>query len=530
MSDSQNVLELTHATVVCGVREILRAFDWTVREGEAWAVIGPTGSGKTTLAEALLGRHPLNGGDLRWPLFDRLRAEGRKIDYPSQVVAHVTFREDSRLFSYAGRYYQQRFEFSDSETPLSLEQFLRTGTSASGAELAAICQRFGIADLLPQPFMTLSNGQTRRSRLARAMLSKPEVLVLDDPFIGLDAAARADLAALLHELVNDGKRLVLICREDMAPEWTTNVLRLGEKDRPTPPAPIASCEGAPPTVSPCDPLLAGKGEQRQPPPPSPLPEGKGEQAREASEIGTTRHDHSFSPFPSGRGDGGVGSSPPPIIELRNVTVAHAGHTILDRVSWTVRTGERWAVLGPNGSGKTTLLSLLCGDHPQAYSNDIQLFGRRRGTGETIWDVKRNVGLLSPEFHLYFTQPLTADRAAATGFFDAVSDHDTTPEQNARVKDLFAAFGITHLAGRAFKTLSTGEQRLVLLARALVKRPPLVILDEPFQGLDAAATARCRAWLETEIGPDQTLLFVTHELSELPRTVTQTLRLQKGRVV
>ncbi len=222
--------------------------------------------------------------------------------------------------------------------------------------------------------------------------------------------------------------------------------------------------------------------------------------------------------------------PPPVIELRNVTVAHAGHTILDRVSWTVRAGERWALLGPNGSGKTTLLSLLCGDHPQAYSNDIQLFGRRRGTGETIWDVKRNVGLLSPEFHLYFTEPLTADRAAATGFFDAVADHDTTPEQNARVGELFAAFGITHLAGRAFKALSTGEQRLVLLARALVKRPPLVILDEPFQGLDADATVRCRAWLEAEIGPDQTLLFVTHELSELPRTVNQTLRLEKGRVV
>lgn len=213
-----------------------------------------------------------------------------------------------------------------------------------------------------------------------------------------------------------------------------------------------------------------------------------------------------------------------------MTVTHAGRAILDRVSWTVHAGERWALLGPNGSGKTTLLSLLCGDHPQAYANDVRLFGRRRGSGETVWDVKRNVGLLSPEFHLYFAAPLTAERAAATGFFDTVSAGATTPEQDARVRELFAAFGIAHLAGRAFKSLSTGEQRLVLLARALVKRPPLLILDEPFQGMDPAATVRCRDWLDRELGDDQTLLFVTHEPSELPRSVTQTLRLEKGRAV
>jgi molybdate transport system ATP-binding protein len=406
------------------------------------------------------------------------------------VVAHVTFKEDSRLFSYAGRYYQQRFEFADSasDTPLSLADFLKIGTPE---EHAAVCERFGLAELLSQPFMTLSNGQTRRARLARAMLTKPELLVLDDPFIGLDSGARASLSELLGELLREGKRVVLICREDAVPQWVTNVLQLG---RPTPPAP--------------------------------RPEGRGEfgiaEPQSNSSLPT-----SFSPLPSGRGAGGVGS---PIIELSDVTVTHAGHTILDRVSWTVRSGERWAVLGPNGSGKTTLLSLLCGDHPQAYANDIRLFGRRRGTGETIWDVKRNVGLLSPEFHLYFTEPLTAERTAATGFFDTLADRPTTDEQRWMITGLFGDFGISHLAKRAFKTLSTGEQRLVLLARALVKRPRLLILDEPFQGMDASATARCRDWLDRELSDDQTLLFVTHEPSELPQSVSKTLRLERGKVV
>ncbi len=486
------VFELTNATVVRGGETVLRDFNWTVREGEAWAVVGPTGSGKTTLAEVLLGRHAIHGGALAWPLFDRLRAAGRRVDYASQVVSHVTFKEDSRLFSYAGRYYQQRFEFADSasDTPVSLADFLSIG---SPEDRAAVCERFGLRELLPQPFMTLSNGQTRRARLARALIAKPELLVLDDPFIGLDAAARADLTALLGELLREGKRVVLICRADAVPKWVTNVLAL---KKPNPPTPFPKKEGG------AEPRTEGEGAPSAPLSPLSFP---------------------------GKEAGGFGSSNP-IISLRDVTVTHAGHTILDRVSWTVRRGERWAVLGPNGSGKSTLLSLLCGDHPQAYSNDVSLFGRRRGSGETIWDVKRNVGLLSPEFHLYFTEPLTAARAAATGFFDALADRPTTDEQERMVAGLFGDFGITHLAHRAFKTLSTGEQRLVLLARALVKRPPLLILDEPFQGMDADATARCRNFLDHSLGADQTLLFVTHEPGELPQSVTQTLRLDRGRVV
>jgi molybdate transport system ATP-binding protein len=174
------------------------------------------------------------------------------------------------------------------------------------------------------------------------------------------------------------------------------------------------------------------------------------------------------------------------------------------------------------------LSLLCGDHPQAYSNEVRLFGRRRGTGETIWDVKRNVGLVSPEFHLYFTEPLTAERTVATGFFDVLADRPTTPEQAATVRELFDSFDITHLLSRPFRSLSTGEQRLVLLLRALVKRPPLLILDEPFQGFDGELMQRCRAWLDRELGEDQTLLFVTHDPQELPRCVDRTLRLRSGR--
>ena len=194
---SEPVVELEDVTVTRGGHAVISGLNWTVREGQAWAVVGPTGSGKSTLAEAVLGKHHITSGTVRWPLLDRLRASGRRVDYPSQVIAHVTFKEESRLFSYAGHYYQQRFEFADADEPLSLGTFLRSGSPATADEIAAVAARLGLADRLEQPFITLSNGQTRRARIARALLGHPELLVLDDPFLGLDAAGRADVAAFL---------------------------------------------------------------------------------------------------------------------------------------------------------------------------------------------------------------------------------------------------------------------------------------------------------------------------------------------
>jgi molybdate transport system ATP-binding protein len=216
------------------------------------------------------------------------------------------------------------------------------------------------------------------------------------------------------------------------------------------------------------------------------------------------------------------------VQLNDVTVRYGERTILDHVRWSVHAGERWAVLGPNGSGKTTLLSLLCGDHPQAYANDVRLFGRRRGTGETIWDVKRRIGLVSGEMHLYFTEPLTATEAAATGFHDVLARRRITTEQHAIIRSLFETFHLSDVSERSFARLSTGQQRLVLLVRALVKRPPLLILDEPFQGLDVATMAHARDWLDESLSPEQTLMIVTHRPEEIPASVTRLLRLHEGR--
>lgn len=157
----------------------------------------------------------------------------------------------------------------------------------------------------------------------------------------------------------------------------------------------------------------------------------------------------------------------PIVEMKNVKVTYSGNPILRDITWTVRKGERWALLGPNGSGKTTLLSFLTGDHPQAYANELSLFGRRRGTGESIWEIKERVGLVSPEIHLYFNQNLTAMEAAGTGFFDVVVPRSINENQIHTIKRLFNEFGIESMLSRKLQDMSTGEQRMVLLVRSLV---------------------------------------------------------------
>jgi molybdate transport system ATP-binding protein len=467
-----------------GGQVVFRDLSWRVREGETWAVVGPVGSGKTSLGDLLLGQLQVATAAIRWPLLERLRQEGQPGSWPSDVIRRVSFKEESHLFSFSRHYYQQRFNFIEARDDLTLDAFLHAGTDAEEDAIAAVAGQLEIESLRPLSFIKLSNGQIRRALIARALLSRPELLILDEPFVGLDAAGRSEVAALLGELIWHGTRVLLVTCSDIVPEWVTHILELDRL------------------------AIRWQGPRRK------------------DEVGRKKDEPNSDPINP------FASTPatPAIVEMRDVTVRYGDRFVLQNVSWTVRAGERWAVLGPNGSGKTTLLSLLCGDHPQAYSNDIRLFGRQRGTGESIWDIKRRVGLVSPELHLYFSEPLTAFAAAATGFFDVLAYRPVNSVQAAAVRELFHDFAIAELADRPFARLSTGEQRLVLLARALVKRPPLLILDEPFQGLDPRCIEQLQRWLDQRLGPEQSLLFVSHYAEEIPQSVRRRLRLHEGKIV
>ena len=217
------------------------------------------------------------------------------------------------------------------------------------------------------------------------------------------------------------------------------------------------------------------------------------------------------------------------VQFHNVTIRYGPTTVLDGVNWAVRRGEKWAVLGPNGSGKSTLLSLITADNPQAYANDVRLFDRRRGTGESIWSVKARIGFVSPELHLYFPAGQTVFEVLASGWFDTPGLHRRlTPTQQTRVEALLHGFGLMPFSARPFRSLSVGQQRLLLLARALVKNPPLLVLDEPFQHLDEAQRRAFGELIDRLChGTERTLLYVSHLPEEIPACVTRMLRLQAG---
>jgi molybdate transport system ATP-binding protein len=218
--------------------------------------------------------------------------------------------------------------------------------------------------------------------------------------------------------------------------------------------------------------------------------------------------------------------------MENVNVSYNGTTVLRQVSWTVRENEQWALLGPNGAGKTTLLSLILADNPQAYANDITLFGRRRGSGESIWEIKQNIGWVAPELHLYYPRGATCLDVICSGWFDSVGLYrHCTSDQRETVLLWMQRLGLATCADTAFAQVSEGEQRLALIARALVKGPALLVLDEPCQGLDTDNRERVLQAIE-QVGqrPNTSMIYVTHRADELPQNITHVFKLDEGRVV
>src|SRR6476646_11949195 len=230
-STSATIFRLEHATVVRPSGErVFEDLSWTVHEGETWAIVGPVGSGKTALTDVLAGRLRVETGSLEWPLVERLRAAGRTIAWPAEIVGRVGFKEESRLFSYGRHYYQQRFNFIEPADDLTLDEFLHSATRTDEGTIAKVTTRLAIADLRGLSFIKLSNGQTRRARLARALLSHPEILVVDEPFVGLDADGRREVRSLLQQLIAEGTRLIVITAPNAIPEWLTHVLELTERE------------------------------------------------------------------------------------------------------------------------------------------------------------------------------------------------------------------------------------------------------------------------------------------------------------
>ncbi|MBN1837107.1 MAG: ATP-binding cassette domain-containing protein [Spirochaetales bacterium] len=499
------LLSLDGVTIRVWERLVLPDTNWRILQGEQWAVLGPNASGKTALVRAIVGQLPCAAGQIQ-------RNVGRRgydgIGYVSfelygQLLAREMSRDPSRFasghetdFATAGQ------TILEGAGPAPAGEQAPAGGPVPAGELARVARLLGIEELLHRPMRFLSNGETRKVLIARALMRRPELLILDEPFDGLDEAARARLESVLRTLVAEGVHLVLVTHrdEEIIPEIShvlclkdCRVVRQGERQSVLTPAALEK--------------LYGRTDSD--------PSGNGRTGRHP--VGQGRDDSG----PSGARGG------EPLVELRNVTVRYGDTVALRSLTWTMRRGEHWAVLGPNGSGKTTLISLIYADNLQAYTNDIRLFGRRRGTGESIWEIKRRIGQVSPHLQAGYRLDLPVFDVVASGFFDSVGLYRRpTQAQRESAREWIERLGIGELAERAFSQLSYGERRLVIMVRALVKSPEILALDEPCQGLDPANRRRVIALVD-RIGFETptAILYVTHRQDEMPRCITHTLRLR-----
>lgn len=428
-----------------------------ILSGEQIAIIGPNASGKTRLVEILTGRWPLlNGNEVHYHF------PGAPSQRAYDHIKVITFR-DSYGDSDHSYYLQQRWNQHDidASTPMVDGKYI----------------------------ISLSSGELRKYQLYKALQSHPRLLVIDNPFIGLDPQARQQLQQTLHDLIHqqDLQLLLLVSREKDIPDFITHLIRV------TP-----GCQ-----VSPKQPYHT----------PSSSPSSSCSSSYPSAAV--------LSPSsPSAAVPSAFAEVPPPFLRFNHVSIRYGSHTLLNDISWTVRQGEHWALSGPNGSGKSTLLSLICADNPQAYACDIELFGRRRGTGESIWDIKRHIGYVSPEMHRAYLRDLPAIDIVASGLHDSVGLYTRPrPEQRQTCLAWMERFGIASLADRTFMRLSSGEQRLCLLARAFVKSPDLLILDEPFHGLDDERRLLATRIIEDYCAdPAVTLIVVSHYADELPACI------------
>jgi molybdate transport system ATP-binding protein len=218
--------------------------------------------------------------------------------------------------------------------------------------------------------------------------------------------------------------------------------------------------------------------------------------------------------------------------MHNVNVVYDEKSVLRSINWNVEKGSCWSLSGPNGAGKSTLLSLITGDNPQAYANEIYLFDRKRGTGESIWEIKQKTGFLSPELHLFFDRGATAYHTLASGFWDTIGlFRRLSAEQHELVLDWLHFLDLEQQQDRLLSGFPAGIQRMLLLGRAMIKTPPLLVLDEPFQGLDQDHIEQAKDLISRycrQFGA--TLILVSHYAEELPRCVDRFLRLRAGMIV
>jgi molybdate transport system ATP-binding protein len=507
MKTQRPFFKLSHVTLRLDNRLVFHNICWTFARNQHWALVGPNGAGKTLLACSIAGELPFAKGDVHYGF----RVPAGKL--PEDCVVLVSFEKQKALagdspaavrwFSVEQEQAPPVKQFLSQDSIDEINPFEVKNRSAKSAADFNRLQRkllslLKLSELMDRPLPSLSNGEMRKILLARALLKRPRLLILDDVFAGLDVYFRSHLKDMLEKIMAQGTVRLLLVESQPAnlPEGITHMLYVNRlrlvaqgsrRDMERHPGILELLSSRklllPSIAKPC--LLSAKPRQE-------------------------------------RGE---------IVRMENVSVCYGRREILSGIDWTIRHRESWALVGPNGSGKSTLLSLISGDNPQAYANGVYLFGRRRGSGESIWNLKKRIGWISSELHLHFPQDQTCLETIISGFYESAGCfRKITAQQRRMAQKMLSRFALGRLGQSPFGSLSAGLQRMMLLARALVKCPDLLLLDEPCQGLDSAHRDRFLTLIGSLLrASDTTIVYVTHISDEIPNGIHKILQLRDGRV-
>lgn len=473
-----SLLLLNNCHLVLGEHYHLNVASLHINPFQHTVIFGPNGSGKSAVAALMAGEGELLSGERQVPA----------------SIAWVSIEQQQALIEA-----EKQKDCADIldiiAIPTTVEEILFEGLNTDGIDkilLARVCKVFALSGMLQRPFRALSTGETRKLLLAKALLSQPELLILDEPWDGLDHQASADFNQILLEMCVQTTLVLVLNRLSEVPTFAKQLV-----------------------------LMQSGSVQWQ----TQVDNNLAEQLTHISQllqlqqqdlVLPNKDSDSFAPHPL--------DAKAPLVKLTNAKVKYGDNIVFSALNWTIHAQQHWQVTGPNGSGKTCLLNLITGDHPQCYVNDIFVFGYQRGSGESIWQIKQYIGYLSNAFHLDYRVNCSLLDVVLSGFYDSIGMYQqATKNQKTLAMQWLTLMRLDTQAATPFQALSFGDQRLVLIARAMVKHPALLILDEACNGLDDINRLKVLALIELLAREGSTtLLYVNHHKEDVIPSIKQHL--------
>lgn len=487
----QEILKIENGIARNDACQLQYPINLSINEGESVVIYGPNGGGKSLLVGLLTGAIPLK------PFLKDGKAGLHVIKKEKGGIRSIIFNDVYGANPPA--YYQQRWNHGDEMSFPRVKDVINTHDNESSTVhskpnvykeiLENVKQALGISSIENKKVNQLSSGELRRFQLVRVLYDAPSVLIVDNPYIGLDTESRSNLTEVLEKLSKYITLVLVVCRPSDIPSFIKRRIYVEKRKV------YENSQIREEAIEFEQDIFQNKVVI-----PSPLT-------------------HDYEDIKRGE----------EIVGFNNINLSYGTRPIFKNLCLHIKSGEHWALTGPNGAGKSTMLSLMLADNPIAYSLPIQLFGRKRGSGESIWDIKKRIGYVSPEIFSTYKKRLPVIQILASGLHDTIGIyHRPTASEISICREWLSAFGLSDIEEKSYLDLSHGEQRLVLLIRSFVKSPQLLILDEPFHGLDDFWCNKAKKIIDEYMKMDdrRTLVMVSHYMNELPACIDRFLKITK----